>query len=161
VRSYAAAHARARPDHCCHYHPWTDARGIARLLAALAPDNHVTLVGHSYGAETAFKVVARTARPVDCLISIDPVGRRRPSWAAIRAGARVWLNVRAEPSPDRRSFDDTIGWAGGKYPRPPGPDHAAAPDHAILADATHGAFRAMMIAEKGGTSGEALLAGRA
>jgi pimeloyl-ACP methyl ester carboxylesterase len=117
------------------------------------------VIGHSYGADTAFSVVRDTTRAVDILVSIDPVGRFRPAWTTIRAKARVWLNVRAEPSAERRTLDDTISWIGGQYPRPPARGQAGAPDFAIVANATHGAFRIMMDASTAGRSGRQLLGG--
>lgn len=160
VENYHARYAEANPDYQCHYFPWKNEGGIARTINALAADAHITLVGHSYGADAAFSVVAASARALNSLISIDPVGHFRPAWASIRGKCRIWLNVRAEPSGSKRTFDDSIAWIGGKYPRPPAPGEAGAPNYSIIANATHGAFSTMMAASGGGMSGRVLLGGR-
>lgn len=98
-------------------------------------------------------------RAVRVLVSIDPVGRFRPSWPSIRAAARFWLNVRAEPSSKNHSSDDVIASIGGKYSRPPERGEPGAPDFSIIADATHGAFRQMMRQSVAGVSGASLLGG--
>ncbi|HEU0042981.1 alpha/beta hydrolase [Sphingomonas sp.] len=159
VENYAARYATANPAAQVHYHSWKRGGAIRAIIDGLTPQDRVTLIGHSYGGDTAFSVVTATARAVDILVSIDPVGRFRPAWTTIRAKARVWLNVRAEPSAERRTFDDTIAWIGGQYPRPPAPGQAGAPDFGIIANATHGAFSTMMNASMAGRSGRQLLGG--
>lgn len=157
IARYAADYAALNPGCECSYHSWYALRAVRARLAALPADAHVTLVGHSYGADTALH--AARARAVDVLIGIDPVGRLRPAWATVRPHARLWLNIRAEPSSANRTTDDTIAAIGGKHPRPPAPGQPGAPDHAHTADVTHGAFRTMMRA--GTPSGQTLLGGRA
>jgi pimeloyl-ACP methyl ester carboxylesterase len=123
-----------------------------------AKGGQVALVGHGYGGDTAFWVL-RDVPNVDLLVSIDPVGRFQRSWAAIRADAAVWLNVRAEPSSANRSFDDTIAWAGRKYGRAPAKGEPNAPNHGLIANRTHGDFRGMMRDAIDGVSGRTLLGG--
>ena len=159
VESYRERYAAANPGVTTYYYSWKRGGTIRGIIDALGAHDNVVLVGHSYGADTAFSVVTDAARAVDALVSIDPVGRFRPAWTAIRAKARRWLNVRAEPSDDRRTFDDTISWIGGQYPRPPVRGQAGAPDFAIIANATHGAFSPMMRASQAGVSGQSLLGG--
>lgn len=159
VEDYRVRYAAANPGYQCHYFPWKNEAGIAGPSMHLQPVI-ITLVGHSYGADSAFSVVTGSKRAINVLISIDPVGHFRPSWASIRGKCQIWLNVRAEPSSNKRSFDDTIARIGGKYPRPPAKGQAGAPNYSIIANATHGAFSTMMVASVGGISGRALLGGR-
>lgn len=159
VESYKERYAAANPGDDCHYFSWKRSGAIGDIINALTPKDRVTLVGHSYGGDTAFSVVEDTRRTVDCLISIDPVGRFKTAWTSVRAGARQWLNVRAEPVGDRRAFDDTIAWIGGKYPRPPERGQPGAPDFSVIANINHGSFTYMMNASVSGRSGRSLLGG--
>ena len=158
VEDYAAAYAKLNPLYDCRYFSWTDESDVAALLKGMKQDVHVTVVGHSYGADAAFGAVSG-GRRVNALVSIDPVGRFRPSWAAIRAGATVWLSVRAEPTPARRTRDDLIAAIGGKYPPPPAPGKDGGPNFTLVADNTHGDFRAMMRLVSQGASGASILGG--
>ncbi|MBD8545806.1 alpha/beta hydrolase [Sphingomonas sp. CFBP 8760] len=158
VETYHAEYAKMNPDFSCRCFSWTEGDAIRALLNGEAKGGNVTLVGHSYGGDTAFWVLKDTPN-VDLLVSIDPVGRFQRSWTAIRADAGLWLNVRAEPSSDNRSFDDTIAWAGRKYPRPPAIGQPNAPNHSLIANRTHGDFRGMMRDTVGGVSGRTLLGG--
>jgi RHS repeat-associated protein len=65
-------------------------------LAAWIQENGtgVTVIGHSYGADTAMSVVADGNR-VNRLITLDPVGWSRPDFGAARANATLWDNVNA------------------------------------------------------------------
>lgn len=142
----------------CRYFSWTADGPLIYFVRRLPAKTHITIVGHSYGADAAFSLVA--VHRVDVLISIDPVGRFRPSWTNIRAGAKTWLNVRAEPSEDRDTRDDLIAGIGGKYPRPPAAGQPGAPNYAFVANETHGAFRPMMRLAPKGISGASLLGGK-
>lgn len=159
VEDYAAEYAPKNPAYACSYYSWTAEAAVCRLVKGLSGEAHVTIVGHSYGGDAAFSA-ANCGRRAEVLISIDPVGRLRSSWASIRSGARIWLNVRAEPSRGHQTTDDAIAAIGGKYPRPPNPGQASAPDYSLIVDATHGAFRTMMrAASRQGVSGTPLLGG--
>lgn len=160
VERYHAEYSQANPNFSCRYFSWTGGDAIRRLLNGDAKDGNISLIGHSYGADTAFWVLKDVAT-VDLLISIDPVGRFKRDWTSIRADARVWLNVRAEPNAETDTFDDTIAWAGGKYGRPPAPGRPGGPNHSLVANRTHGDFRGMMRdTTTNGVSGRSLLGGR-
>lgn len=159
VENYAANYATRNPNFVCPCFSWTERFDIRAALNSVPRDANVTVVGHSYGADSAFSALLSTAKVVDVLISIDPVGRIRPSWAEIRGTARTWLNVRAEPSDKTRNVSDTIAGIGGRYPRPPASGQPSAPNHSIFVNAPHGFFGAMMRATQNGVSGTLLLGG--
>ena len=158
VESYYDAYRRANPDYTCRYFSWEDGSRIEALLNGDARSGHISLVGHSYGGDTAFWRMGHVPI-VDLLISVDPVARFKRDWTSIRAGARVWLNVRAEPQADRRMFDDTIAAIGGKYPRPPQPGQSSAPNYSFAINTHHGDFPGMMRGAPQGISGRQLLGG--
>lgn len=158
VESYAEAYRRRNPTFQSRYFPWSANRLVRDHLQSLPADADISLVGHSYGADSAFTAIQ--FRPVTTLISIDPVGRFKTAWTRLRPRARVWLNVRAEPSAGRRTFDDVIAFIGGKYGRPPAAGEPGAPDYAYTVNTTHGRFAEMMRARPaGGVSGQMLLGG--
>ena len=133
--------------------------GAGMLINAAPADAHITIEGHSYGGDAAFRAVQ--FRPmVDVFISIDPVAHVRVPWATVRSHCTRWLNVRAEPDDQHRRFDETIAWIGGKYPRPPVPGQPNAPDYSFAVNASHGMFASMMRATSRGISGTVLLGGR-
>jgi len=157
VEQYASRYAERNPDFICEYFSWTDGRSLKKFLRDKAKDASITVVGHSYGADTAFNCIGE--RTADVLVSIDPVASFRNSWASIRPHCRVWLNVRAEKPSGQWDRSDWIAMFGGKYGRPPVPGQPGAPDHAHIAPVSHGEFAAMM--RDGAVSGRMLLGGRA
>ncbi len=84
VETYAGDYAALNPDLEVRYFSWTESIDIANHLFAIPQAAHVTIVGHSYGADTAFSVM-KNARTIDVLISIDPVGRFKVPWSTRRA----------------------------------------------------------------------------
>lgn len=159
VKAYAADYALANPAFSVRYYSWTENIQAAIQVRSLPTSAHVTVVGHSYGGDAAFKVVA-SCSVIDTLISIDPVGHLRTPWSTVRSHCRRWLNVRAEPDDKHRTTDDLIAMIGGKYPPPPGPGQPGAPDYAFAVNTTHGAFPTMMRTVVNGVSGALLLGGR-
>jgi pimeloyl-ACP methyl ester carboxylesterase len=160
VKSYEANYRALNPTLHSRYFSWTESINISNyLLFEVAKVAHITVIGHSYGADTAFAVLSKN-RGADVLISIDPVGRFKTPWTQISNSAAQWLNVRAEPSEKNKSGDDTIANLGGKYERPPERGQAGSPNYSFSVDATHGAFRTMMRFSDGvQPSGRVLLGG--
>ena len=159
VENYQAEYAAQNPGFNVRYFSWTDDLQAGVQIGGAPADAHVTVVGHSYGGDAAFKAVRFRSR-VDVLISIDPVGHLRVPWGMIRPHCLQWLNARAEPDDKHHSTDDVIAWIGGKYPPPPARGQPDAPDYAVTVNATHGDFRTMMRASDRGVSGKLLLGGR-
>lgn len=96
-------------------------------IGSAADDAHVTVVGHSWGGDAAFKAL-QFRRRVNVLISIDPVARMPIPWGMIRPHCLQWLNVRAQPDIKHLDISDAIAWIGAKYPSPPSPGQPNAPD---------------------------------
>ena len=94
VKDYLSRYEKVNPKFTCRYFSWTDGIELHRLLTGDAKDGHVTLVGHSLGGNAIYWAMGHVP-VVDVLIGIDPVGPIRRGWTSIRAGAKVWLNVRA------------------------------------------------------------------
>lgn len=157
VKGYFRRYQHRNPEYVCIYFSWTDG-DLDAFVRELPTAASVTLVGHSYGGDAA--CFALTTRPIDVLITIDPVSYLRNPWTFIRSMAAVWLNVRSEPSWKNSSFDDVIATVGHRYPRPPAPGQPGAPNYSIIADKTHGDFPGMMRLPSNGVSGASLLGGK-
>lgn len=75
----------------------------------------VTVIGHSYGADTAASVVTRPGNRVKTLITLDPVGRTfRPDFGAVRANAGEWFNYNAVGGSSFR-FPNFVAGVGGAW----------------------------------------------
>ena len=153
----SAAWARFRdenPSIDTHYFPHDAAAGVRALLDSLPAGTYTSLVGHSWGGDTAAEIAAalgRQGRQVDNLVTLDPV-RREPDapdtnlYNAVRAGAGHWTNVNATGG---RSFEwsNLIAGIGRDYGTGPEPYAHSFVD----APVTHGSFNAMLNAR--GTDG--------
>ncbi len=93
----------ANPGIDTYYFPHDDAEGLRLLIDSLPAGTYTSLVGHSWGGDTAAAVAAvlgRDGRQIDNLVTIDPVRREADApdtnlYSAIRAGAADWTNVNA------------------------------------------------------------------
>lgn len=158
VENYGDEYRLLNPEYHCKYFSWTESLDSGVFVRELPEGAQVTIVGHSYGGDAA--CFALTTRPVNVLITVDPVSYLRLPWTFIRSMAAIWLNVRSEPSWSNFSKDDVIATGGHRYPRPPSPGQAGAPNHSIIADVTHSDFRQMMRITSNGVSGSSLLGGK-
>lgn len=72
------------------YFQWWQGR---RLAAWVTQNKHcaITLIGHSYGGNTAASVVAK-GYCVAHLITVDPVGMRRPNFKKVATHCGMWTN---------------------------------------------------------------------
>ncbi|MDO9710249.1 thioesterase domain-containing protein [Paracraurococcus lichenis] len=127
-----------------HYRHHDQEGAILALIAAQPPGTPIRLVGHSWGGHAAARIAARLGeqgRPVDLLITVDPVARAVDArfLARVRAGARLWINARALGGA-RFHPSDLVAAIGGSYGPAPG-RHAHL--HLDLPH-PHAAFDAMM-----------------
>lgn len=127
---------------------WDQAAEIEALIRSQPPETRIRLVGHSYGCDTAARVAENTGalgRPLDMLVTIDPVGRTQ-RWARpdfmyhVQAGARRWINVNATGA-SRSRFSNTIAGMGGAW------NYAAMGQANVFINApfNHGQFTQMML----------------
>jgi pimeloyl-ACP methyl ester carboxylesterase len=107
---------------------------IMARITAEPQETRIVLVGHSWGGDTAAQVAAalgQQGRPVDTLITVDPVGRgvSEGFLGRVRAGSREWVNIRAHGAAVRDT-SDSIAALGGRYgdrPRGHATRHIEAP----------------------------------
>lgn len=117
---------------------------IEARIAAEPAETRIVLVGHSWGGDTAAQVAAalgQQGRPVDTLITVDPVGRGLSDdfFNRVRAGSREWINIRAYGAA-RSDLSDSIARAGNPYGAAP---RSYATQY-IEAPLNHGAFEGLL-----------------
>ncbi|MFC7475360.1 thioesterase domain-containing protein [Dankookia sp. GCM10030260] len=138
---------RARPDAArreVHYFFHWQKGAVLGLIGTQPPGRPIRLIGHSWGGNCAARVAAalgQQGRPVDLLVTIDPVTRGiGPAFLAqVKAGARRWINVRAGGAAGF-DYSDLVAAIGGPYGDAPR-DHA---DQHLVVPHPHAAFAAMM-----------------
>jgi len=72
------------------YFEWTQGSELADWMDA-NQSSELTVIGHSYGGDTAAGVVAG-GHFVDNLITVDPVGWVRPDFSSVSANSGNWVN---------------------------------------------------------------------
>ncbi|PZP42246.1 MAG: hypothetical protein DI601_18820 [Azospirillum brasilense] len=161
VEKYGADFATRNPGVREKYYAHDQADDIQRYIENLPPGTKVSVVGHSWGGNTAIQVVGRLAqenKSVDTLVTIDPVGSGRDAaflaWA--RKGAGHWMNVNAAGG-GPLDFSNMVAGIGGAYNERP----RGYADVHLNANASHGSFQTMMEARDGnGLSAENAALGR-
>jgi pimeloyl-ACP methyl ester carboxylesterase len=80
----------------------------------LPADARINLIGHSYGGDTAAKAAAAASRPINLLVTIDPVSLIRPSKATVEAHVNHWIDVDAVTG-GRGGVANDIAGIGGAW----------------------------------------------
>lgn len=133
------------PGSTVRYFPYTQGQQVIDYIKSLPRNVNVTVVGHSYGADTAGTVVMAVPGRVSTLITIDPVGGDSRTYLGIREAVPRWINVqsvggsRLEPSNAVAGLDVVTGGAG---PWDRGPYGKAT--YFYEASVPHGYFSSMM-----------------
>jgi hypothetical protein len=138
---------RARPDAASrevHYVFHWQKGAVLALIATQPVGRSIRLIGHSWGGNAAARIAAALGlrgRPVDLLVTIDPVTRGiGPGFLGqVKAGARRWINVRAGGAAGF-DYSDLVAAIGGPYGDAPR-DHA---DQHLVLPHPHAAFAAML-----------------
>lgn len=114
---------------------------IATAIDAASDAGHrITIYGHSWGADAALRAAAQSGKPVQNLVTIDPVGKLKTRARRTR-NVEFWLNVNGDP--EKRDISDAIeslGKFGGIDIR-----HRNA-DADLTVSANHRDFAGMMMA---------------
>ena len=78
-----------------YYFTHADDEQINAFISALPLDTEVNLIGHSWGGDTAAKVVAANAGRIQTLITVDPVSWFPPDFGQVKSSVGQWVNVNA------------------------------------------------------------------
>lgn len=152
VSAYAKPFQDQNPNVDVQYFPWDQGKQVQDYVKSLPAGTDVSIVGHSYGGDTAAEVTQSLGQqniPVNKLITIDPVGH---GWndgfmSNVANNTDRWVNVQADPSSRNRSdWVAHIGSQVGTEVKPYVDDFIVSPSH-------HEDFGAMMnTAPQGGQS---------
>jgi pimeloyl-ACP methyl ester carboxylesterase len=93
------------------YFRWTEQKALGRWLDAHR-DQQALVIAHSYGASTAVAVIA-AGHPVAELVTIDPVGWRKPKGDALRQYCQHWRNYQAADT--KFNFANLVAVVGGNW----------------------------------------------
>jgi pimeloyl-ACP methyl ester carboxylesterase len=93
------------------YFQWYQYRAIKRWIQQ-HQHQQTLIIAHSYGASTAAAIVAEGYR-VSELITIDPVGWRKPSTMQLRRFCQHWRNYCAADA--RLNFANLVARCGGHW----------------------------------------------
>ena len=133
-----------------HYFPhYAPRRILKRARQALAAGHQLVIVGHSWGGDSALRVL-RSLRPelVELVVCVDPVPKSRLNPPSTPRNARHIIHVDARPSRPNQSdsVKDFGQWIGGTLHRRLRSAHTR-----VIADLNHFAFAQMMVCpdEKG------------
>ena len=143
VSRYADTFRNAHDNLDVQYFPWDQADKIRNYAASLSPGTDVSIVGHSYGADTGAQVAQSLGRqniPVNTLVTIDPVGH---GWtdgfmSNVANNSARWVNVQAQPPSWNRS--DWVAFGGSRV----GSDVSPYVDDFIVSPGHHEDFWPMM-----------------
>ena len=138
------------------YYSWDAGEAIKSFIKGLPDGTPVNLIGHSWGADTAAKIAAAPDGKISTLITVDPVSRPLPGFAAVRSHTKVWIDVNAKPT-DHSNLSNIVAGFGGDWGN--GPNGAATTY--IEAVENHAEFTKMMRTEgPDGRTPEQMLLGR-
>lgn len=115
----------ARPDVASRYFSHDENRAIGNYIKTLSDDAPVTLIGHSWGGDTAAQVALNLPKRITTLITVDPVGNWTPwlhSYDSIANSVGRWIDVDAESSGEP-TFGDSIARLGRWGTGPAGAAH--------------------------------------
>ena len=116
----------ARPDVPSKYFSHDENRAISNYIKTLPDGAPVTLIGHSWGGDTAAQVALSLPKRITRFITVDPVGALTPwlhSYDAIAKSVGKWTNVSAQPG-EEQTFGDFIARRGGRWGTgPSGAEH--------------------------------------
>lgn len=115
VKNYAKEYRINNSGHLVKYFSWTDKEEIINYINSIPSSEPINLIGHSFGGHTAAQVAAGTVRPIDLLVTVDPVGRR--DVGNFTQNVNKWVNVTATPT--KGNLSDFSAWLGGKGGRLP------------------------------------------
>lgn len=140
VRDFKVNGVRVGSGGAIKYYSHDEAEKLLNDIRAQPPGTRIVLVGHSWGGDTAAGVAARLGvegRPVDMLVTVDPVGNGNSEdfFTRVRAGSREWINVQATGG-NWHDPDNLIARIGNRYGSAP----QRFADQHIVAPYRHRAF---------------------
>lgn len=115
--AYDFARERSNLQILTAYFNQDQAPDIEAFIRTLPADARIRIVGHSYGGDTAAKIVANSGRKIELLVTVDPVSRGTPNFEKVRANTVRWINLYADWSDNGllKSLGNGASWIGGQW----------------------------------------------
>jgi|GEM_PF-2604214 len=143
VSAYAKPFSDQHPNLDVQYFPWDQGKQVQDYVKSLPPGTDVSLVGHSYGGDTAAQVTQSLGQqniPVNTLVTVDPVGH---FWgdgfmSNVANNTDRWVNVQADPPSS--NWSDRVAFWGDRV----GADVKPYVDNFIVSPNNHEDFGSMM-----------------
>jgi len=132
----------AHPEIPSRYFAHDENSDIENYIKSLPQGAPVTLIGHSWGGDTATQVARALPKRIDTLITVDPVSLFTPffhSYDSIAKSVRRWVNVNAVPDGEPSPGDKVARWGGHWGGGPVG-----AANNSIFMNAHHEQFSRML-----------------
>lgn len=140
VKGYYDDFVRNHPELVAKYFSHDDGTAILDYINSLPPNAPVTLVGHSWGGDTAVKVSASLNRKIDMLITIDPVGHvANATLVAAAKNVTERINVNSVGG-SRFDWSNMVAGIGSPY----GASPRGIANTYIETNTVHSQFREMM-----------------
>jgi len=87
----------------------------SEITSGLPDGAPVTLIGHSWGGDTAAQVALNLPKRITTLITVDPVGKLTPwlhAYDSIANSVGTWIDVAAQPAEERTPGDKLADFGG-------------------------------------------------
>lgn len=140
VRNYVDDQRRRHPNRDIRYYEWWDIRGIGNAIRSTPRGAPLNVIGHSMGGAEAIRQARATRRPIDLMVTIDPVAARDPlRYGPAPGKVRAWANVTSQ-SPYPLRPGNMAASSGGRVSRTV-TDQA---DLRLVSSADHEDFKGMM-----------------
>jgi RHS repeat-associated protein len=137
VKKYFDSYHKKHSD--SYYFNWDQEDDILHLIMNLQTGEPITLIGHSYGGDTAADVAKDSCKRISQLITIDPVSQDPPDYKDVKANVDYWADVDATGG---GSFNGSnwIAGIGGEW----GSSPKGVADFFVEAPEPHGNFAKLL-----------------
>ena len=112
VKSYAEGNYEKSSAYFYHWTLTSTIKSVIDKVQAEIKNEPITMVGHSWGGDTATEFVEAYPNLIDILVTIDPVGWFMPSPGELQL-KQYWINANA--AYDSADLSDAISEIGNKW----------------------------------------------
>ena len=115
VKDYAEKKYKRNSAYFYHWTLTSTIKSVIDKVRARVGNEPITLVGHSWGGDTATEFIEAYPNLIDILVTIDPVGGWMPSRSDLQL-RQYWINANADYNAlGGADFSDFVSGVGGKW----------------------------------------------